>query len=95
VSDEMLGDSPKTYPFNPPKTKEALYYRRIFEELYPGMAELIPYYWMPKWSQTDDPSARTLTVYRDKDEKHQSIPHHSPWRKVMENDIDHLSIYDV
>ncbi|XP_064629129.1 asparagine synthetase [glutamine-hydrolyzing]-like [Lineus longissimus] len=82
VTDDMFDDAPKTYPFNPPKSKEAFYYRQVFEEFYPGKAELIPYYWMPKWSQTTDPSARTLSVYRDTDEKHQkTIQHHSHGEK--------------
>ena len=43
-----------------PKTKEQLYYRYLFETNYPGRENVIPYFWMPKWSNTDDPSARTL-----------------------------------
>ena len=43
-----------------PKTKEQLYYRSIFEEKFPGREKIIPYFWMPKWSNTTDPSARTL-----------------------------------
>jgi asparagine synthase (glutamine-hydrolysing) len=50
-----------------PRTKEQYFYRQIFEETYPGRAEVIPHYWMPKWCGDDvvDPSARVLTdVYR-------------------------------
>ena len=43
-----------------PKTKEQLYYRYIFEQKYPNREKIIPYFWMPKWSNTTDPSARTL-----------------------------------
>jgi asparagine synthase (glutamine-hydrolysing) len=51
------------YTHNPPKTKEQLYYRNIFEEYYPNKSELIPYYWMPKFVEAKDPSARTLDIY--------------------------------
>lgn len=43
-----------------PKTKEQMYYRYLFELNYPGRHNVIPYFWMPKWSNTTDPSARTL-----------------------------------
>ncbi len=41
-------------------TKEQQYYKKIFDDLYPNKDSVIPYYWMPKWSDTKDPSARTL-----------------------------------
>ena len=43
-----------------PKTKEQLYYRYLFEKNYSKREKIIPYFWMPKWSKTNDPSARTL-----------------------------------
>ena len=43
-----------------PKTKEQMYYRYLFEKKYPKRENIIPYFWMPKWSNTTDPSARTL-----------------------------------
>ena len=43
-----------------PKTKEQMYYRYLFEQKYPKRENIIPYFWMPKWSNTTDPSARTL-----------------------------------
>ena len=43
-----------------PKTKEQIYYRHLFEKIYPKRENVIPYFWMPKWSKTKDPSARTL-----------------------------------
>jgi asparagine synthase (glutamine-hydrolysing) len=49
-----------------PHTKEALYYHEIFDEFYPNQYHTIPYYWMPKWIEgATDPSARTLSVYKD------------------------------
>ena len=43
-----------------PKTKEQMYYRYLFEKKFPNRENVIPYFWMPKWSNTTDPSARTL-----------------------------------
>ena len=50
---------------NPPKTAEQFYYRKIFESAYPGLGNVIPYFWMPKYTNATDPSARTLTRYQE------------------------------
>lgn len=50
----------KVYIHNPPQTKEQVYYRTVFEEYYPNMGDVIPYFWMPKWVEATDPSARTI-----------------------------------
>jgi asparagine synthase (glutamine-hydrolysing) len=42
---------------------EKKYYKDIFNHLYPRQEHLIPYYWMPKYIKSDDPSARTLSSY--------------------------------
>ena len=36
----------------------------IFEKEYPNHLHLVPYYWMPKYILSDDPSARTLANYK-------------------------------
>ena len=63
--DDELKIAHETYPFNTPKTAEALTYRKIFESLYGSKSvNIIPYMWMPRWSpETTDPSARTLSLY--------------------------------
>ena len=50
---------------NVPYLKETLYYRQTFEDYFPGKSNIIPYYWLPKWSGENikDPSARVLDVY--------------------------------
>jgi asparagine synthase (glutamine-hydrolysing) len=62
-----LKQAEELYPHCPPKTKEACYFRQIFDRYFPesGRAELIPYLWMPKWQPEGllDPSARELKVY--------------------------------
>ena len=46
------------------KQKEKKYYKDIFDAEYPNQSHLVPYYWMPKYIQSDDPSARTLSNYK-------------------------------
>ncbi|XP_063965072.1 asparagine synthetase [glutamine-hydrolyzing]-like [Lytechinus pictus] len=65
VTSSQLEDSPKRFPFNPPRSKEAYYYRQVFEKYYPGRSDWIPYIWMPKWTGATDPSARTLKHYKE------------------------------
>jgi len=48
---------------NVPIHKEAYYYRKLYEKHY-GELDLIPYYWMPQWSDAKDPSARTIGRYK-------------------------------
>jgi asparagine synthase (glutamine-hydrolysing) len=61
ISDKEFEDHRYNYDVVPP-TKEAYYYRKVYESLFPNQVH-IKEYWMPKWSQTNDPSARTLTIY--------------------------------
>ena len=42
---------------------EKYYYKKIFDELYPNCSVILPYFWMPKYTDATDPSARTLTFY--------------------------------
>jgi asparagine synthase (glutamine-hydrolysing) len=46
-----------------PKTSEQYYYRKLFEEYYKGTANIIPYFWMPKYIDAKDASARSLFIY--------------------------------
>ena len=52
--------------FNPPTTLEQKYYRDIFEEKFSNHSNIIPYFWMPKFVDATDASARTLKVYKSK-----------------------------
>ena len=49
------------YIHNPPQTDEQRYYRELFEKDYTYCGDIVPYFWMPKWVKTTDPSARTIT----------------------------------
>ena len=51
------------YEHMTPETLEQLYYRNIFDKLYPNMANTIPHFWMPNFVDAKDSSARTLDVY--------------------------------
>ena len=42
---------------------EKQYYKKIFDKAYPNCSHILPYYWMPKYTNATDPSARTLTLY--------------------------------
>ena len=52
--------------YNPPLFKESLYYREVFNKYYKGRDDILPHYWLPKWSgNLIEPSARILNVYSD------------------------------
>ena len=48
---------------NKPTTREQRYYRSIFEQNYPGFASVLPTFWMPKYVEATDSSARSLKIY--------------------------------
>lgn len=57
-------DTTKVYSHTQPKTKEQFYYRELFEQIYQGHDNIIPYFWMPAWSEgVTDASARELDNY--------------------------------
>ncbi len=66
-SDDEFEARSKQYRFAAPFTKESLLYRELFEQYYPGQAEMIADFWMPnkEWEGCDvnDPSARVLSNY--------------------------------
>ena len=48
-----------------PGNAEQFLYRSIFEKHYHGHAKLVPYFWMPKYVNATDASARTLALYNN------------------------------
>ena len=62
IPDEDMSHMTK-YKHNQPTTKEQLYYRRLYDSLYPNTEKVVPYFWMPKWIDATDASARTLSIY--------------------------------
>ena len=39
------------------------WYKEIFNNNFPNQEHICPHYWMPKWTNATDPSARTLPNY--------------------------------
>jgi asparagine synthase (glutamine-hydrolysing) len=64
ITDDDFSSSINKYNINKPKSKESLYYRRIFNNYFGENDHVIPYMWMPRWcGDINDPSARTLQHY--------------------------------
>jgi asparagine synthase (glutamine-hydrolysing) len=51
--------------FEPNIETEKLYYRQIFDKEFPNLAHILPYFWMPRYTNATDPSARTLELYTE------------------------------
>jgi asparagine synthase (glutamine-hydrolysing) len=62
IAEKMYNDKGIKYPINIDTEKE--YYLNIFNNYFKNCEHILPYYWMPKYSNTNDPSARTLDVYK-------------------------------
>jgi len=45
------------------ETYEKGYYRKVFSSAYPKMEHIVPYFWMPRFVDASDASARTLELY--------------------------------
>ncbi|MFQ6608966.1 MAG: asparagine synthase-related protein, partial [Fidelibacterota bacterium] len=48
-----------------PVLKESYYYRKVYQQFFGEHDELIPHYWLPKWTDIVDPSARELAGYQE------------------------------
>lgn len=58
-------ETAKQYKINTPYTKESLHYRLKFNEKFGDtQANVLPYFWLPKWGNVKEPSARVLSVYK-------------------------------
>jgi len=70
-SDSELEEAQKFYSEDPPKTKEALMYRKMFDNIFPdNKMEIIR--WIPRtdWKNVSyDPSGRAQTVHNNLDNK--------------------------
>jgi asparagine synthase (glutamine-hydrolysing) len=65
VSDQDFETGRKVFVHDPPKTKEAYFYRCIFRLHYGHHQSLTPYQWLPRWcGDMADPSARKLSLYQ-------------------------------
>ena len=50
---------------NPPITLEQIYYRDTFDKYYPNCYNILPYFWMPNYVNATDCSARTISFYKN------------------------------
>jgi asparagine synthase (glutamine-hydrolysing) len=63
ISDEEFSTRFVKYPHLTPKTKEAFYYRKTFEEFYPYQEHILEHYWLPNWVDNNgEPSAKILNL---------------------------------
>jgi len=64
VSDEKFAKRNELFPIDPPQTKEAFYYRRIFEQLFqhPHARKTVAV-WQPTWGKSKDPSGRAQKLH--------------------------------
>lgn len=66
ITDAEFSQALELYPFNTPQTKEAFYYRAVYEEMFPGesYARTVTR-WVPRldWGCNQDPSGRAQTVH--------------------------------
>ena len=65
----------ETNTYKPNINTEQKYYKQIFDNYYPNCSNIIPYYWMPKYTNATDPSARTLSFYEKPSLKQQFNEH--------------------
>ncbi|XP_058130064.1 uncharacterized protein LOC131284291 [Anopheles ziemanni] len=69
VSEAQFATASERFPFNTPSTKEAFYYRELFEEMFPGAScARTVQRWVPRtdWGCPEDPSGRKQHVHRGK-----------------------------
>ena len=60
-----MNNEVKNLSINAPTTNEQRYYRKVFDEKYPNCANVVPYFWMPRFVDATDASARTLSFYEE------------------------------
>lgn len=67
ISDAEFATAAERFTINPPPTKEAFYYRQVFEELFPSQscASTVKR-WIPRtdWGCSADPSGRKQTMHK-------------------------------
>ncbi|XP_030081845.1 asparagine synthetase [glutamine-hydrolyzing] 2-like [Drosophila hydei] len=72
VEDAEFALAAERFPHNTPTTKEAYYYRSIFEQLFPGdAAARTVVRWVPRldWGCPEDPSGRAQAVHQNNSEQ--------------------------
>ena len=65
ISDEEFFRERELFKHCTPQLKESYYYRKVFQDFFGDNEELIPHFWMPRWTNVVDPSARELADYKE------------------------------
>jgi len=65
-SDLFFVEAKSIFSVNPPETKEALWYRFMFDNLFPAGRDQLIQVWEPKWQKNKDPSGRVSHAHREK-----------------------------
>jgi len=64
VNDEIFGMRSEIYPIDTPTTKEAFFYRQIFEQMFHHpYARKTVQTWVPTWGKSKDPSGRVQKLH--------------------------------
>lgn len=66
VQEYIVKTKGERYSCLPANEAEKLYYKDVFDRHFPNHGHVIPYFWMPKFVEAKDASARTLKLYADK-----------------------------
>lgn len=68
ITDLQMDNAKQRFPYNTPATKEAYYYRDIFNKYYPQVsASQTVRKWIPKWQENLDPSGRANAAHLQAD----------------------------
>lgn len=70
VTDEMMKNPKAEWGDDIPDTKEAYWYRTMFDEHFPAHCASTVMRWTPTWSKQTDPSGRFVTSSRCNKEEH-------------------------
>ncbi len=65
ISDEEFAREAPHITHCRPQLKESYYYRKIYHRLFGQHDKLIPHFWLPRWTNVIDPSARELEGYQE------------------------------
>jgi asparagine synthase (glutamine-hydrolysing) len=63
IANQYNETNPVADKYEPSIELEKKYYKEIFDKEFPNCEHIIPYFWMPKYTNATDPSARTLCFY--------------------------------
>jgi asparagine synthase (glutamine-hydrolysing) len=63
IANKLNSELIENAPFASSIETEKYYYKQIFNSFFPNCESIVPYFWMPRYTDATDPSARTLTFY--------------------------------